>query len=104
GRVAPFALQFSARGVVRSDSLPRETVALDFVGENPRPHLNVRAGIIELILGNAVRLEAAQVGRIDLHEPDVVGTGARAVRAIDDARAQVRLALRDRVQQTRIDL
>ena len=88
--------QRCAARVVGADGLPRVAQAGYVAGEDPGAHVDARAGIEQVVLGDPVAGQRGQPRGIDLHEPDV----ARAVAvAADGRRVQARFGAGDRVEQ-----
>src|SRR5258706_9555566 len=82
GRASPpagFALQFGAGRVIGADAVPGGALARETLAEDPRPDHEIHAGIEQLLAVNAIGFELWQPARVDLHQSDIGGAGARPV-------------------------
>ena len=63
-------------------------MAREGLSQQPGADVDVGARVVEVALTNPVTCQRRQVRAVDLHQPDVIGAGALAVREVDGLRVQ----------------
>jgi len=98
---AILASQLPAGGVVGAHTLPAHAIARELIRKKPCTDMNVRARIIEIRFVDAVSSEHWEVRTVDLHEADVVTSGALAMRFVDSVWIEARFDPGHRIEELR---
>ena len=101
GRSTVPPTKLRAGGVVCAYPFPGRPIARELVRKQPGAHMDVGARIVEVRFLDAVASEPREVRTIDLHETDVVSTGALAMRVVDRSRIEARFDPGHRIKELR---